>query len=88
MEEQRKIIVEKHSDGYVAYPIGLAGVAVGQGDTHQEALNDVRSAIDFHVQTFGEKKNAGDPPVIETFRRSKRGTSTPRSTNDDTPSQP
>jgi hypothetical protein len=30
---QRKIIVEKHPDAYVAYPLGLKGVAVGQGDT-------------------------------------------------------
>lgn len=28
---QYKIIVEKHPDGYVAYPLGLKGVVVGQG---------------------------------------------------------
>jgi len=49
-----KIIVEKHSDGYVAYPLGIQGVVVGEGDTYEEALNDVRSAILFHVETFGE----------------------------------
>jgi hypothetical protein len=27
-----KIIVEKHADGYVAYPLGLYGVVVGEGD--------------------------------------------------------
>ena len=27
-----KIIVEKHSDGYVAYPLGLKGVVVSEGD--------------------------------------------------------
>src|SRR4051812_41804740 len=49
-----KIVVEKHSDGYVAYPLGLArGVVVGQGDTYEAALSDVRSAIAFHVETFG-----------------------------------
>jgi predicted RNase H-like HicB family nuclease len=48
-----KIIVEKHSDGYVAYPLGIQGVVVGEGDTYEEALNDVRSAILFHVETFG-----------------------------------
>jgi len=26
---------------------------VGEGDTYEEALNDVRSAILFHVETFG-----------------------------------
>jgi len=48
-----KIIVEKHKDGYVAYPIGMKGVVVGQGDTYEQALTDVRSAVRFHVETFG-----------------------------------
>ncbi len=33
MAKQLKVIVEKHSDGYVAYPLGLKGVVVGEGDT-------------------------------------------------------
>ena len=32
-QRQFKIIVEKHADGYVAYPLGLKGVVVGDGDT-------------------------------------------------------
>jgi len=48
-----RIIVEKHDEGYVAYPIGMKGVVVGQGSTHDEALQDVRSAIRFHLDTFG-----------------------------------
>jgi len=48
-----KLIVEKHPDGYVAYPLGLKGVVVGEGDSYEEALADVRSAIRFHVETFG-----------------------------------
>jgi len=50
-----KIIVEKHPDGYVAYPLGIKGVVVGQGDTYEEALSDVKSAIRFHIETFGEE---------------------------------
>jgi len=50
---QLKIIVEKHPDAYVAYPLGLKGVAMGQGDTYEEALADVKSAIAFHIETFG-----------------------------------
>jgi predicted RNase H-like HicB family nuclease len=53
---QFKIIVEKHPDGYVAYPLGLKGVVVGQGDTYEAALSDVNSAIRFHVETFGKGK--------------------------------
>jgi len=49
-----KIIVEKHPDGYVAYPVGIQGAVVGQGDTYEEALADVRSAIQSHVEAFGQ----------------------------------
>jgi len=65
-----KIVVEKQPDGYVAYPLGLArGVIVGQGDTYEEALADVRSAIAFHVETFGPESLADmdDSPVLEAF---------------------
>ena len=48
-----KIVVEKHEEGYVAYPMGLSGVVVGEGDSYDEALADVRSAIRFHVEIFG-----------------------------------
>ena len=50
---QFKVIVEKHPDGYVAYPPGLKGIVVGEGDTYEEALTDVKSAIQFHIDTFG-----------------------------------
>jgi predicted RNase H-like HicB family nuclease len=49
-----KIIVEKHPEGYVAYPIGLKSIIVGEGDNYEEALMDVKSAIAFHIETFGE----------------------------------
>ena len=49
-----KIVVEKHPEGYVAYPLGIQGVVVGEGDSYEEALNNVRSAILFHVETFGQ----------------------------------
>lgn len=64
---QIKIIVEKHPDGYVAYPLGLKGVVVGQGDTYEEALSDVKSAIRFHVETFGGDVLDIDPPILEAF---------------------
>ncbi|MEW6145373.1 MAG: type II toxin-antitoxin system HicB family antitoxin [Thermodesulfobacteriota bacterium] len=54
MTKQFKVIVEKHSDGYVAYPIGLKGVVAGEGETYDEAVADVKSAISSHIETFGE----------------------------------
>lgn len=64
---QYKIIVEKHTDGYVAYPLGIKGVIVGQGDTYEEALSDVKSAIRFHIETFGEEVLEVEPPIPEAF---------------------
>ena len=65
--KQYKIIVEKHFDGYVAYPLGFKGVVVGQGDTYEEALTDVKSAISFHLNTFGENVFDIDSPILEAF---------------------
>ena len=62
-----KIIVEKHADGYVAYPLGLKGVVVGEGDTYEEALTDVKSAIRFHIETFGAQALEAEPAVLEAF---------------------
>ncbi len=50
-----KIIIEKHPEGYVAYPAGVQGVIVGQGNTFEDALRDVQSAIRFHIESFGEE---------------------------------
>ncbi|HUS74472.1 MAG TPA: hypothetical protein VMY43_00540 [Methanothrix sp.] len=61
-----KIIIEKHSDGYVAYPIGIKGIVVGEGDTYEEALADVKSAIQFHIETFGREALEVDG-ISETF---------------------
>ena len=65
--KQYKIVVEKHPDTYVAYPLGMKGVVVGQGDTYEAVLVDVKSAIKFHIDTFGSENIDVDPPVIEAF---------------------
>ena len=64
---QFKIVVEKHREGYVAYPLGMKGVVVGEGDTYEEALADVKSAIRFHIKTFGKDAFDLDSPVLEVF---------------------
>jgi len=67
MAKQIKIIVGKHADGYVAYSIGLKGVVVGEGGSYEEALADVRSAIQSHVKTFGQDVLETEQPVLEAF---------------------
>jgi len=61
-----KIIVEKHVDGYIAYPIGLKGIVIGEGDTYEEALSDVKSAIEFHMESFGNDVFESEE-ILETF---------------------
>ena len=48
-----KMIVEKHPEGYIAYPLRIEGVVIGEGDSYQEALEDAKSALRFHIETFG-----------------------------------
>ena len=62
-----KIIVEKHPDSYVAYPLGIKGVVVGEGDSYEEALADVKSAIAFHIETFGLDALQTETPILEAF---------------------
>jgi len=62
-----RIIVEKHSDGYIAYPLGLKGVVLGEGDSYEEALADVTSAIRFHIETFGDDVLTQEDEPIEVF---------------------
>lgn len=52
----------------MGYPIGLEGVVVGQGDTYEEALADVKSAIRFHIKTFGSRViRISEIPTREDF---------------------
>lgn len=62
-----KTIVEKHVDGYCAYPLGLKGAVIGQGESYEAALADVRSAIAFHLETFGTDAFEAESPVLEAF---------------------
>ncbi|HXV43402.1 MAG TPA: type II toxin-antitoxin system HicB family antitoxin [Anaerolineae bacterium] len=65
--KQFKIIVEKHPDTYLAYPLGLKGVVIGEGDTYEDALANVKSAIQFHLETFGTEVLDVEAPILEAF---------------------
>ena len=65
--KQFKVIIEKRSDGYIGYPLGLNGIIVGQGDSYEEALADVKSAISVHIETFGEEAFQEESPILEAF---------------------
>jgi predicted RNase H-like HicB family nuclease len=72
MSQPVRIIIERHPDGYVAYPVGLKGVIVGEGDTADEALADAVSAIRFHLETFGADTLDSQDPVLEVQVREAR----------------
>ena len=67
MRKELKLIVEKHSDGFVAYPLGMKGVVVGEGDTFEEAVADVTSAVEFHIETFGPDVFNDEETVLEAY---------------------
>lgn len=58
MARRIKVVIERTEEGYIGYPLGLKGAVVGHGNTYEEALKDVQSAIQFHIETFG-------PEVLE-----------------------
>ena len=41
------------------------GVVVGEGDTFEEALADVKSAIRFHLKTFGKQSFKMESPLFQ-----------------------
>jgi predicted RNase H-like HicB family nuclease len=57
---QLKFIIEQHADGFIAYPLGLHGIVIGEGDTYDEALSDAKSAAKFHIETFGNDAFHGE----------------------------
>jgi predicted RNase H-like HicB family nuclease len=64
---KHKIVVEQHEDGFVAYPLGVVGCIVGQGDSADGAVKDLRSAIHFHIETFGKDAFQDDSSVLHAF---------------------
>jgi predicted RNase H-like HicB family nuclease len=62
-----KFIVERHSDGFLAYPLGLRGVVMGQGDSYEAALADAESAAQFHIETFGTEAFDEDSDVEAAY---------------------
>ena len=48
-------------------PLGLKGVVVGEGDSYDAVIADVKSAIRFHVETFGKEVLGSESPVLEAF---------------------
>ena len=43
------------------------GLWLDRGDTYEEALSDVKSAIRFHIETFGDEDLDIEPPILEAF---------------------
>jgi hypothetical protein len=60
-----KIVVERHADCFVAFPLGVDGAIVGEGSTFDEALTDVLSAIEVYVEEFGVEGLNIDSPVLD-----------------------
>ncbi|MBC8388877.1 MAG: hypothetical protein H8E13_12620 [Actinobacteria bacterium] len=44
----------------------LKGIVVGEGNNYEEVIEDDRSAIKFHIETFG-KEDLEVEEIVETF---------------------
>ncbi len=67
-----KIVIERHEDGYVGYPLGFTrGAIVGEGDTYADALKDTESAIRFFIEQYGREEFLehleGGRPAIDVY---------------------
>ena len=53
----------------VAYPLGLKGIVVAQVKAilMMKLMVDVKSAIQFHIETFGAEVILDETPVLEAF---------------------
>lgn len=40
---------------------------MSEGDTYEEALSNVKSAIQFHIETFGNTVFEEEEPIMEAF---------------------
>ena len=63
---QFKIVVEKHPDTYVACPLGLKRVVLGQGDSYESALEEVKAAISF-IKPYNGVRNIYVKGIEEPF---------------------
>lgn len=63
------IIVEQHDNGFVAYPVGLKGVVVAEGNSLEETVQDLKSAIEFHLDTFGREALEGTENVSVSVQK-------------------
>ena len=62
-----KFIVEQHVDGFIAYPLGVNGIVAGQGHSYNEALESAKSALKFHIETFGDEVLDAEQIVLDAF---------------------
>jgi hypothetical protein len=51
----------------VAYPLGLQGAVVGEGDTADKALADAKSAAKFHIENFGADAFPGESTLLDAY---------------------
>ena len=42
-------------------------MVISEGDTYEEALINIKSAIRFHIETFGDEVFEVDEPILEAF---------------------
>jgi len=62
---QIKIIVERRSNRFIAYPVGVRGATTSEGMTYEEALARLRLSTRLCPDSLAPSLVAMRPPVLE-----------------------
>jgi len=62
---QIKIIIERRSNRFVAYPLGVRGGKTSDGTTYEEALARLRHSLGVRSESLAASLVAMRPPVLE-----------------------
>jgi predicted RNase H-like HicB family nuclease len=57
MSYKVNVVIEKDDNGYYAYSPELEGCQ-SQGDSHEEALSNIREAVELYLETLSEEERS------------------------------
>jgi predicted RNase H-like HicB family nuclease len=59
----RKVILSQDEDGYFVVEVPSLPGCISQGKTRNEALENIKEAIDLHIEVLQER---GEPVLVDT----------------------
>jgi len=60
-----KVIIERGEDGYFVAHVPVLKICWSQGKTREEAIANIREAIDLYLEAPSESNNTKDQEIVE-----------------------